>query len=235
MRWRKWPLRGVCKHQPVSAQEYARCYGIDVDACRAHSVGFAPTIAATSPDFVAAVHLASRRNETWRWRPISPSCCAASHVSDGLHRWPSTDGGVVKVPVRMRSNCSKPHIILANAEASATRPENRRAPNAEVGDVLVGFRLISQVGSRVAECFWPNKARVSPTACGSRCPPICRGRSQTLAQLQHTDVVHLFREERAVPDRTHLFGGEHEKTLVDVLHRLKTDSMPASASTSSAR
>ena len=116
---------------------------------------------------------------------------------------------------------SNPEAAGKLAESTAEMPE--------VGDVFVGFRLIGELGrGAFGRVFLAQQGELANRPVALKVSTDFEGESQTLAQLQHTNIVPIYSVHRKGPFQAvcmPYFGGT---TLVDVLRGLRTDSMPVS-------
>jgi serine/threonine protein kinase/tetratricopeptide (TPR) repeat protein len=127
-----------------------------------------------------------------------------------------------QVKVLQEIHRSDPHIAHRLAQAAIAMPE--------VGTEFLGFQLIQEVGKGAfARVYLAHQGELADRLVILKVSPIFDDESQTLAQLQHTNVVPIYSIHREAPLQAVCMPFFGLTTLAHVLKEIKgLDSLPES-------
>src|SRR5439155_1880954 len=127
-----------------------------------------------------------------------------------------------QVKVLQEIHRSDPHIAHRLAQAAIAMPE--------VGTEFLGFQLIQEVGKGAfARVYLAHQGDLADRLVIVKVSPIFDDESQTLAQLQHTNVVPIYSIHRAYPLQAVCMPFFGLTTLAHILREIKeSDSLPES-------
>ncbi len=201
--------------------DFAARFGVRTDhwpgkrpaPARSHSVGEDDRLSDTMRTAVAP-DLAAASLAYPRFRDAAPP------TSDYLPSGPSGAGGDAAELFRAVHR-SDPEAAHRLAEAVLQMPE--------VGSDFLGFRLAGELGrGAFGQVFLAYQGELADRPVALKVSADLQGESQTLARLQHTNIVPIYSVHRAGPFQAVCMPYLGAATLADVVGGLKDGSVPAS-------